>query len=175
MEFGLVLPLLAMLLLGVFTSGVSFSHGLGLTNAVREGARFGATTTPTGTPSAPPFTAAQWDSWANDVIDRTRATQMDDPSHYTTVCVMVQRNTSTTANAVPNATLVSKCSAGATEAGHPSPPSSPAAPTTQPIVPPKSCVVTVWGSRLFTINALLLTFDDKLMTRDSIAQYERDC
>jgi Flp pilus assembly protein TadG len=41
-EFALVFPLLVMLLFGIITAGISFAHSLGLTNAVREGARFGA-------------------------------------------------------------------------------------------------------------------------------------
>ena len=42
-EFALVLPLLVMLLLGIATTGLSYTHAIGVTNAVREGARFGAT------------------------------------------------------------------------------------------------------------------------------------
>ncbi len=51
-EFALVLPVLVMLLLGITTAGLSYSHAIGLTNAVREGSRFGATTLAT-TPDGP--------------------------------------------------------------------------------------------------------------------------
>lgn len=76
-EFALVLPLLVMLLLGVTTSGLSYSNALGVTNAVREGARFGATADATST------------TWAADVISRVRATQFDDPAAETAVCAQL--------------------------------------------------------------------------------------
>lgn len=41
-EFALVLPLLLALFLGIFTGGLAYSKKLGLMEAVREGARFGA-------------------------------------------------------------------------------------------------------------------------------------
>lgn len=42
LEFALILPILAMLLLGVTTMGLAYSDHLAVTNAVREGARIGA-------------------------------------------------------------------------------------------------------------------------------------
>src|ERR1051325_6492496 len=62
-EFALIFPVLVMLLFGIVTAGVSYSQSLGLTNAVREGARFGASS------DASPAMAAQW---ADDVIARVR-------------------------------------------------------------------------------------------------------
>jgi hypothetical protein len=41
-EFALVLPLLLALFLGIFTGGLAYSNKIGLVEAVREGARFGA-------------------------------------------------------------------------------------------------------------------------------------
>ncbi len=41
-EFAMVLPLAFALLLGIFTGGVAYSNKIGLVEAVREGARFGA-------------------------------------------------------------------------------------------------------------------------------------
>ena len=41
-EFALVLPLLLALFLGIFTGGVAYSNKIGLVEAVREWARFGA-------------------------------------------------------------------------------------------------------------------------------------
>jgi Flp pilus assembly protein TadG len=41
-EFALVLPLLLALFLGIFTGGLAYSKKIGLVEAVREGARFGA-------------------------------------------------------------------------------------------------------------------------------------
>ena len=42
-EFALIVPLVFALLFGVFTGGISLSRKNSMTNAVREGARFGAT------------------------------------------------------------------------------------------------------------------------------------
>ena len=42
-EFALIFPLLAMLMMGIVTGGLSYSNALGVQNAVREGARYGAT------------------------------------------------------------------------------------------------------------------------------------
>ncbi len=83
-EFALVAPILIMLLIGTATSGVSYSRALGVTNAVREGARFGATADASVVPS----------TWTTDVIARVRDTQFDDfgsPPH-TAVCVQLIKN-----------------------------------------------------------------------------------
>jgi hypothetical protein len=42
-EFALTLPILVMLLLGMFTGGYAYNQKLAITNGVREGSRFGAT------------------------------------------------------------------------------------------------------------------------------------
>jgi Flp pilus assembly protein TadG len=42
-EFALILPLLSMMLLGMLTGGMALNRKQELTNATREGARFGAT------------------------------------------------------------------------------------------------------------------------------------
>jgi Flp pilus assembly protein TadG len=159
-EFALVLPVLAMLLLGLITSGIAFGHAIGLANAVREGSRFGATATPSG---ATPYTGAQWTAWANDVNSRTRAMQMDDPSHESTVCARLSKNSSSSP-AVPT-TLVSVCDNGAPAAG---------TPPTPPSIPGNSCFVTVWATRNFTVNALLVRIND-VTERHSLARYERTC
>ena len=56
-EFAIVAPLVFMLILGSITAGVSLSRKNSMTNAVREGSRFGATLSNDG-------------AWANDVRDR---------------------------------------------------------------------------------------------------------
>lgn len=59
MEFALVLPVFMMLLLGMFTGGLTYSRKLSIAQAAREGARYGATL---------PITASlQRDSWLNEV------------------------------------------------------------------------------------------------------------
>lgn len=47
-EFAMILPLLFALFLGIFTGGLAYSNKIGLVEAVREGARFGASL-PVGT------------------------------------------------------------------------------------------------------------------------------
>jgi hypothetical protein len=42
-EFALTLPLLMIILLGMFTGGLAWNQKLAVTNGVREGSRFGAT------------------------------------------------------------------------------------------------------------------------------------
>ncbi|MGI8984522.1 MAG: TadE/TadG family type IV pilus assembly protein [Acidimicrobiales bacterium] len=42
LEFALVLPLLLSLVLGIFTGGQAYTNKIGLVEAVREGARYGA-------------------------------------------------------------------------------------------------------------------------------------
>ena len=92
-EFALVLPVLVMLLLGITTSGISYSHAIGATNAVREGSRFGATAD-AGVPA----------TWAGDVIKRVRGTQFDDPTSETAVCVQLwQKGTDRSAGAAARA------------------------------------------------------------------------
>ena len=44
-EFALVLPLLMMLVLGLVSGGIAYNRKISITNAVREGTRYGATLT----------------------------------------------------------------------------------------------------------------------------------
>ena len=67
LEFALVLPMLVMLLLGVTTMGLAYSHHLALTNAVREGARLGAALD----------TGASTTTWAESVRTRVEQTFFD--------------------------------------------------------------------------------------------------
>src|SRR5690242_14100353 len=135
-EFALVLPLLMMVLFGIFTAGLSYTHAIGLTNAVREGARFGATTSAT----AP--------TWADDVISRVRATQFDDGTSLadstTAVCVRLVNV------AAPSPTSPIKCSTNS---------NTPVLTTSTPPALPASitagCVVEVWAARDFQISLLV--------------------
>jgi hypothetical protein len=149
-EFALVLPLLVMLLLGVITAGIALSEGIGLTNAVREGSRFAATT---------PYPPASG-NWADDVIARTRATQFDDPSSESKICVDLYKQ-----GASP-AMQQSKCDGGSGISATPTAFTAPAGTASG------TCVVRLWAARKFTINALLVKWD-RVMTRNSIAIYER--
>lgn len=62
-EFGLVLPLLLALILGIFSGGQAYSDKISLIEAVREGARYGASL-PLGTGATPVTT------WETGVRDR---------------------------------------------------------------------------------------------------------
>ena len=50
-EFALTLPLLVMLLLGMFSGGLAYNQKMDMTHATREGARYAATVAPTQTMS----------------------------------------------------------------------------------------------------------------------------
>ena len=63
-EFALIVPLLIALLLAITTGGIAYSRSLSLTDAVRAGARFGATTINSG-------------SWASNVQNYTAALSAD--------------------------------------------------------------------------------------------------
>ena len=154
-EFALVVPVLIMLLLGTVSSGLSYSHSVGLTNAVREGSRFGATADATSA-----------STWADNVIQRVRDTQFDDPSgKQTTICVVLwQVGTGAMSS-------TGKCS---TPAGAPTL-TVPATTTAEPAVPANAtgtCVVRVIAARRFTINIGLARWDPVDVT-SSVARYER--
>lgn len=157
-EFALVLPLIMMLLLGTVTAGLSYTRSIGLTNAVREGARFGAT----GDAGDP----ADWPSWADDVIARTRETQFDDAvvegDSSTTVCVQIIGAT----NFGPQCSTAGK-----------NPPAAPSFPASATVPTPGAgeCVVKVWAARHFVITLGAYKPIENDMLRYSVARYERDC
>jgi Flp pilus assembly protein TadG len=66
-EFALILPVLVSLLLGTVTAGIAYGRKLSMSNAVREGARYGATLTANG-------------SWAAAVQTRTQSMATGDLS-----------------------------------------------------------------------------------------------
>lgn len=155
-EFALVFPLLMMVLFGIITGGLSYSHAIGLTNAVREGARFGAVS------DASPTMASQW---ADDVIVRVRQTQFDDPSVQSQVCVQLWKiGTGPIAN-------TGKC---ASTAGG-SYINLPTSATDDPAVPSSgtgTCVVRVLAARPFNIFIGLTGWDSVKVT-GSVERYER--
>jgi Flp pilus assembly protein TadG len=159
-EFALIVPILAMLLLGIVTTGYSYSHVIGLTNAVREGARFGATTD-----------ASNAATWTANVIARERSTQFDDltSSPETAVCVQLWQQ-----GGPSGGQLAIKCDQGN---GSVSPSlTMPAATDPQHGVPSGlttgQCVVRMIAARNFDINFVL-----GRVTRASdsyaVARYER--
>ncbi len=155
-EFALVFPLLVMLLFGIITAGISFAHSLGLTNAVREGARFGAIS------DASPATASQW---ADDVIARVRQTQFDDPSAESQVCVQLWKvGTGAVAN-------TGKCSSTG-GAAYISLPTTAAQAPAVPTNASGTCVVRVLAARPFQIFVGVTSWDSVRVT-GSIERYER--
>jgi Flp pilus assembly protein TadG len=148
-EFALVFPLLVIILVGTVTSGLSYSRAIGVTNAVREGARFGATAD------------ATQGTWAADVIARTRESQFDDPSPYkTTVCVeLVKIGTGTT--------IGPTCSTGA--AGAIASADYPATPTGTA----GTCVVKVVAKRPYKIEMVFFDLLSGNVTKGATARYER--
>ena len=147
-----------MMLLGVATTGLAYSHALGVTNAVREGARFGATAN-AGVPA----------TWSNDTISRVRATQFDDPSGKTAICVQLWRVAPSGGTQVAG-----DCHQGD---GSVSPPLAlPTGPTVRPAVPAglptNACVVRVIAARNFTINIALAKWD-RVRISHAVTRFER--
>jgi Flp pilus assembly pilin Flp len=135
-EFALIVPLLVMLLLGIVTVGITYSRANGLSNAVREGSRFGATA------DASSLVAGQW---AADTIGQVRATQFDDPATETTVCVQLWKIGSGPIASTGSCDRPSGAPALAvpsTATDNPRVPSGPAG----------SCVVRIVAAREFTID-----------------------
>lgn len=66
-EFALVFPVFMTLVLGMFSGGLAYSRKVTLTNAAREGSRYGATLAPASVDPGPP--SAGIDEWARQVTD----------------------------------------------------------------------------------------------------------
>jgi Flp pilus assembly protein TadG len=158
-EFALVLPILVVVVLGIVTGGISYSNAIGVENAVREGARFGAT-----------GDVSQL-SWTSDVISRVRSTQFDDGTtpqdSSTSVCVQLFK--------APSTVTKWECSIGQDGGPVITPP---ATKTAEPAVPSNlaagSCVVRVLAARKFEINGGIASWDGTIV-RGSTAMYERTC
>jgi Flp pilus assembly pilin Flp len=144
-EFALVFPLLVVILFLIITSGISYSNAIGATNAVREGARFGATADATQA------------TWLADVIDRTRDSQFDDPANETHVCVKLVK--------LPGTDVKKHCEAGT--AGAPEPTYGPL-----PTGVAGTCVVQVAAARWYTINAVFHQWREPV-SKSATARYER--
>ena len=162
-EFAIILPVLLMLLFGITTAGISLSQAIGLSNAVREGSRFGATNHPAA--ATLPYNNAQWTTWATDTISRVRGTQFDDPSSATAVCVdMYIVGTGTIAGS-------QLCNQGS---GQVQPPldatSAPSVSTSN--IAAGTCVVRVWSARKFSINLVVTPVQAGLVKRSSVARFE---
>lgn len=159
-EFALIVPILTMLLLGITTAGITYSHGIAVANAVREGARFGAT----GDATVP-------GTWAGDLITRVRAMEFDDTGN-TAVCVQLWKGTAAAGSAVPNSTM---CDQGTYDA-----PALSTADASFPAVPSSgltsaACVVRVLAARKYVITLGVFPSLSGTLKRGSVARYERTC
>lgn len=159
-EFALIFPILVILLLGVTTAGIAYSRSVGVTNAVREGARFGATTLVV--PSASP----NYTNWANDVIAQVRATQFDDDSNETKICVQLWK----VGTGPGTGRLGGNCSTGTPTLAEP------VLASDEPVVPSGltsgQCVVRVVAARRLSINIVFASWTPTYQS-DAVARYER--
>jgi hypothetical protein len=147
-EFALILPLVMSLVLGLITGGAAYNRKLSLTNAVREGSRFGAT-----------LSGPTTGGWASDVQNRTVELASGDLSSTNQVCVQLVKNGSVVvAGGYTYQALGTDCS-------------SIAAPTVT--APATDCVVKVWAARVNQDKLQVIFFSkDLTLTAKSVARYE---
>jgi Flp pilus assembly protein TadG len=89
-EFALVLPVLMMLLVGIVSAGTTYDQQITLTQAVREGARYGAIVSPDQT-----FESGTWATNVRDIVRSRSSGELS--STKGTVCVsLVSGATATT-------------------------------------------------------------------------------
>jgi Flp pilus assembly protein TadG len=148
-EFAIVLPLLVMLLLGVTTTGLTYSDHLAISNAAREGSRFGA---------AVAFVQATPSTWANSVQTRVQQAYYNSGSSLagSQVCVELVDNSGTVL-AVPT-TQGTSCGTG---------PASPTGMTSG------TCVVKVWIQKPGSINLGVFALPAFNISARSVAYYGR--
>jgi Flp pilus assembly pilin Flp len=143
-EFALVLPLL-LLLFGLITTGLAFSDHLSATNAVREGARYGA---------AADISSSEW---ASSVRDRVKQVYFNEGVTVTDdqICVrLVQAGVATPYSQLTGA----NCGT---------------APGLPANMAPGSCAVLVWMQRPAKIRLLIFPDLDFNIGAESVAYYGR--
>lgn len=147
-EFALVIPVVASLLLGLVTGGLAYNKKIAITDAVRGAARYGAT-------------LADSSTFATSVRDRLVQLSAGELAG-SDVCVELIRGGS------PN-TVVRSWYAGA---GNPSCPATFGAGPSTPTVAGGFCVVKVWGMKQATLQAVMVNSDLRLKA-GSVAAFER--
>ena len=123
-EFALILPVLMALILGMFTGGLAYNRKISMTNAVREGARFGATI---------PYST----SLAGDVATRVQELSGGEISAGQ-VCVQVYKK--------GTGAVISSPAGGCGL--------STAAPSDPAATPTGTCLIKVWAARSADLQAL---------------------
>jgi Flp pilus assembly protein TadG len=144
-EFALVVPLLIILVFGMITTGFTYSDHLSATNAVREGARYGAAADVSSS------------SWATSVRSRVKQVYFNAGVTVTDdqICVrLVQASGATYTEAL-----------GANCGSAPSVPSSMAA---------GSCAVLVWMTRPERIRLVIVPDLDFDIGAEAVAYYGRE-
>ena len=144
-EFALVVPVLILILIGVVTTAMAYSDHLSATNAVREGARYGAAADVSST------------GWATSVRDRVKQVYFNAGVTVTDaqICVrLVQADGTTFSQAI-----------GAQCGTAPSLPSSMAT---------GSCAVLVWMQRPETIDLVVAPSLNFTIKAKSVAYYGRE-
>jgi Flp pilus assembly protein TadG len=119
-EFALIVPILVMLLLGTVTTGLAYSDHLSITNATREGARFGSAVDYNASPT----------TWGDSVQSRVQQVYFNSGSTLSTSQICVQ---------------LFKASDLTTPIGYPTTQGScGTAPDNPAVIPTNSCFVKVW-------------------------------
>ncbi len=94
-EFALVLPVLMVLILGMFSGGVAYNQKLQVTHATREGARYGTTVAANQV-----FTAGTWAQNVRNLIIERADGELSGPG--VTVCVALVQGSPATVVTGPN-------------------------------------------------------------------------
>ena len=144
LEFALVVPFLILVLVGMVTTAMAYSDHLSATNAVREGARYGAAADVSSS------------SWATSVRDRVKQVYFNSGVTVTDaqICVRLVQADGTTATEV----IGTACG---------SPPSVPSPMATG------SCAVLVWMERPETIDLIIAPSLQFSIGAQSVAYYGR--
>jgi Flp pilus assembly protein TadG len=147
-EFALILPIVASLLMGLLTGGLAYNKKIAVTDAVRGAARYGATLGDSLT-----FAAN-----VRDRLVQLSAGELSDSD----VCVELIRAGST--NAVTRSWYASTANSSCPAQFGTAPPT--------PTVNTGSCVVKVWAMKTAKLQAVLVNSDLKLKA-GSVAGFER--
>ena len=151
-EFALILPVLAMLIIGIVTFGFAFNDQLALTNTVREGARFGGSTDNTA-------------AWGSAVQSRTVDLYFNSESPLQggqTCALLISRESGSD-------TIEQSSNGGCATGGTPAGP----IPATPGSVSDGQCFVKVWAAKPATLNWVLFRTQVTLRAK-SVSIYNRD-
>jgi Flp pilus assembly protein TadG len=147
-EFALVVPLLLMVIFGMVSFGLSYNDDLSISNAAREGTRFGGAVDYSANPS----------SWSSSVRSRVQQTYFNAGSTLADSQVCVQLIDSSGSVVSGTSLLGSECSSA----------TPPAAPTS---MTSGSCAVRVWVVKPSRLSWLLVPDKIVSLSANSLAFY----